>query len=307
MTFSLQSLGLTFDPNTLAGALELGGLFLAVGLVLHLIVGRLFGFLVAHDKDGRIDRLTAVFLKRMVQVLVWVFVATLYAKTVPALDRMGTALLASVSIASVVIGLAAQNTLSNLIAGISLVIYRPFRIGDRIQITAPTGLETGTVEDVTLGYTRLKTYDNRRIVLSNSLISNQIMVNLTAVEPRVMALVPVSIGYGSDIDRARAVVLELAEAHPLAEEVVGCPVTMLGGSSVDFTLRVWCKDAGDAATLRYDLLEQIKKRFDAEGIEIPYAWQNVVLHRPEKGSQRPRQEHEDRPQHKHDHPGQESP
>ncbi|GIX15275.1 MAG: hypothetical protein KatS3mg118_3234 [Paracoccaceae bacterium] len=211
-TFSLQSLGLTFDPNTLAGALELGGLFLAVGLVLHLIVGRLFGFLVAHDKDGRIDRLTAVFLKRMVQVLVWVFVATLYAKTVPALDRMGTALLASVSI-----------------------------------------------------------------------------------------------GYGSDIDRARAVLLELARAHPLAEEVVGCPMTMLGGSSVDFTLRARCKDAGDAASLRHDLLEQIKKRFDAEGIEIPYARQNVVLHRPEKGSQRPRQEHEDRPQHKHDHPGQKSP
>lgn len=304
MISNLQSLGLTFDPATLAGALELAALFAVAGLVLHMIVGRLFRFLIAHDSEGRIDRLTAVFLKRVVQVLVWVFVLTLYAKTVPALDRMGTALLASVSIASVVIGLAAQSTLSNLIAGISLVIYRPFRIGDRIQITAPTGLETGTVEDVTLGYTRLKTYDNRRIVLSNSLISNQIMVNLTAVEPRVMALVPVSIGYGSDIDRARAVVLELAEAHPLAEEVVGCPVTMLNSSSVDFTLRVWCRDAGDAATLRTDLLEQIKKRFDAEGIEIPYAWQNVVLHRSREGSDQAGEEHEDHQQQEHDHPRQ---
>lgn len=299
-----QSIGLTFDPNTFAGALALAAVFALIGLALHLFTGRLFRFLLAHDASERIDRLTATFLKRIVQVLVWIFVLTLYAKTVPALDRVGTALLASVSIASVVIGLAAQNTLSNLIAGISLVIYRPFRIGDRIQITAPTGLETGTVEDVTLGYTRLKTYDNRRIVLSNGMISNQIMVNLTAVETRVMALVPVSIGYDSDIDRARAVVLELAQAHPLAEEVVGCPVTMLNTSSVDFTLRVWCKDAGDAATLRYDLLEQIKKRFDAEGIEIPYAWQNVVLHRPPEGSERSGQKDENREQKQQSPPGQ---
>lgn len=302
MPSSLQNLIPTLDPSTLSGALELAVVFLAIGQIASLIVARLFRFLVAHDTEGRIDRLTAVFLKRVAQVLVWVFVLTLYAKTVPALDRLGTALLASVSIASVVIGLAAQSTLSNLIAGISLVIYRPFRLGDRIQITAPTGLETGTVEDVTLGYTRLKTYDNRRIVLSNSQISNQIMVNLTAVEPRAMALVPVSIGYGSDIDRARGIILELASAHPLAEEVVGCPVTLLNASSVDMTLRVWCKDAGDAAGLRYDLLEQIKKHFDAAGIEIPYAWQNVVLHRSEK----PEQKDQDHQQQQKDDPGQQA-
>jgi len=267
----------SFDPSTLTGALALALVFLVVGQIVSMIITRLFRLLVAHDTEGRIDRLTATFLKRMVQVLLWALVLTLYAKAIPVLDRLGTALLAGVSIASVVIGLAAQNTLANLIAGISLVIYRPFRIGDRIQITAPTGLETGTVEEVTLGYTRLRTYDNRRIVLSNSMISNQIMVNLTVVDPRVMAVVPVSIGYGSDIDRARAIVLDLTAAHPLAEKVVGCPVTLLNSSSVDLTLRVWCADAGDAATLRYDLLEQIKKRFDAEGIEIPFAYQNVIL------------------------------
>ncbi|MEC3863097.1 mechanosensitive ion channel family protein [Mesobacterium sp. TK19101] len=277
MTFDFASYLPSLDPTSLTGALELAVIYFLIGQVAALIIGRMFRFLVRHDTEGRVDRMTATFLKRIVQVLLWVFILTLYTKTIPALDKLGTALLASVSIASVVIGLAAQNTLSNLIAGISLVIYRPFRLGDRIQINAPTGLETGIVEDVTLGYTRLKTYDNRRIVLSNSLVSNQIMVNLTSVEPRVMALVPISIGYESDIDRARAIVLDVAAQHPSAEEVVGCPVTLLNASSVDMTLRVWCKDAGEAAGFRNDMLESVKKRFDKEGIEIPFAYQNVVL------------------------------
>lgn len=105
MIFTQQSLGRIFDPTTFAGALGLAALFALAGLVLHLIMGRLFRFLITHDTEGRIDRLTASFLKRIVQVLAWIFVLTLYAKTIPALDRMGTALLASVSIASVVIGL----------------------------------------------------------------------------------------------------------------------------------------------------------------------------------------------------------
>ncbi|HHS93870.1 MAG TPA: mechanosensitive ion channel family protein [Rhodobacterales bacterium] len=291
MTINLGSYVPSFDPNTLTGALELGVLYLMVGQVSALIVGRMFRFLLENDTEGRIDRMTAAFLKRIVQVIVWLFILTFYAKTIPTLDKLGTALLASVSIASVVIGLAAQSTLSNLVSGISLIIYRPFRLGDRIQITAPTGLETGTVEDVTLGYTRLRTYDNRRVVLSNSLISNQIMVNLTSVEPRVMALVPVSIGYGSDIDRAREIALETAKGHPAAEEVVGCPVTLLNTSSVDMTLRVWCKDAGEAAGFRYDMLEAIKKRFDAEGIEIPFAYHNIIL---KSDSDQTKQEDQDR-------------
>lgn len=81
-------------------------------------------------------------------------------------------------------------------------------------------------------------------------------------------------------------------------------MTALGGSSVDFTLRVWCRDAGDAATLRCDLLEQIKKRFDAEGIEIPYPWQNVMLHRSDERSDQTGKEHEDHQQEEHNHPDQ---
>lgn len=269
------------DPNTLLGALVLLAAFIILGKVLSFTVRRSIQVMIDRDRDERIDRLTASFLNQFARVFVWIFVLMVYAHLVPALDRVGTALLASVSIASVVIGLAAQSTLANFVAGISLIFYKPFRMGDRLQVMAPTGLETGVVENVSLGYTILQTYDNRRIVLSNSVISNAIMVNLSMVHPRVMAIVPFSIGYSADIDRARAIVIEMAKAHDGVQEVDGCPVTALNTSSVDLALRAWCKDAGVAVQVKYDLLEDLKKRFDAAGIEIPFAYQNVILHRGE--------------------------
>jgi small-conductance mechanosensitive channel len=99
---------------------------------------------------------------------------------IPALAGLGTAWLASAGILSVIIGLAAQNTLGNLIAGISLLLYRPFNVGDYLQVTAPTGLEAGLVESINLGYTLLKTNDNRFVVVPNSIMASQTHINLTS-------------------------------------------------------------------------------------------------------------------------------
>lgn len=292
---TVQSWLSQLHPGTWPGALALLVLFWIGGLILSWFLRRAIRLIIARDRDQRIDRMAASFLAKVTSVFVWIMVLMLYAHMIPALDKLGTALLASVSVASIVIGLAAQSTLANFVAGLSLIFYRPFRLGDRIQINAPTGLETGIVEDVTLGYTVLQTFDNRRVVVSNSMISNTVMVNLTAVHPRVMAIVPFSISYDADIDRARAIVLDLAKAHADIEEIVSCPVMLLGPSSVDLNLRVWCADPAIAAGVKYDLTEQIKKKFDAEGIEIPYAYQNIIVKsRPElSGSDQPQKEYKD--------------
>lgn len=274
---SLQSWLVKLHPDTWSGAFVLAILFWVGGLLLSWTLHRAIWLVIEHDRDQRIDRMAARFLSKVASVFVWLIILMLYAHMIPALDRLSTALLASVSVASIVIGLAAQSTLANFVSGLSLIFYRPFRLGDRIQINAPTGLETGVVEDVSLGYTILQTFDNRRVIISNSVISNTVMVNLTAVHPRVMAIVPFSIGYDADIDKARTLALELAEAHPQVEEVAGCPVVLLGPSSVDLTLRVWCPDPVIGAGVKYDLTEAIKKRFDTEDIEIPFAYQNVVV------------------------------
>ena len=273
----LEALTQYLDPSHFWGAVGLGVVFLLIGAILSWIIRRVVATVIDHDPGERIDRMTISFIQHLATFVMWIILALLFSHVVPSLNKLTTSLLAGVSIVSVVIGFAAQSTLGNLVSGISLVIYKPFRRGDRLQLTTPTGLETGVVEDLSLGYTVLRTFDNRRIVLSNGTIANQIMINLSSVDLRVMITPTISIGYDSDIDKARAIVLELADAHADILEVVGCPLVNLGGSSVDLSLRAWCNDAATAKAVEFDLLERLKKRFDVEGIEIPYAYQNVLL------------------------------
>lgn len=265
------------NPSTLTGAIFYALLFLILGIIVSRFVRLAIAQVTKHDSRHLVDPAVVSFLSQLSRIFIYIVAFTLYAHLIPALRALGTALLTGVSVASVVIGLAAQNTLGNLIAGISLLIYRPFRIGDRVQVTAPTGLEIGTIESLTLGYTILQTFDNRRIVVPNSVMANQVTINHTAVTPRQMAIVPINIGYSAHIDRARQILLELAEAHALVEEVVSCPVTQLGSSGIVLTLRAWCANVGDAKLVEFDLYEQVKTIFDREGIEIPFPYTNVVL------------------------------
>ena len=271
--------GTLADPSTFEGAVLYAIVFAffawLVARTLRLAVQR---FLARHA-HGHVDRTAVVFLSRLVRFGVYIFAFLSYAHVVPALSSLGKAGLASVGVLSVIAGLAAQNTLGNLIAGISLLLYRPFKLGDRLQVSAPTGLETGTVESLSLGYTRLKTDDNRRVVIPNSIISSQTTINLTGDDPRVICSVPIGISYDSDIDKARAILLDLARKNPKAQQVCDCPVTQLAPSSVVLTLDVWCADAPTAGAFKSDLLEQAKRRFADEGIQIPFPHTTVILQR----------------------------
>jgi small-conductance mechanosensitive channel len=129
-------------------------------------------------------------------------------------------------------------------------------------------LETGAVESLTLGYTYLKTDDNRRVVVPNSLMASQTNINLTANDPRVICSVLIGISCDSDLDKARAILIDLAGRHPKAGQICGCPLTQLGSSGVVLSLDVWCADALAAITFRCDLLEQAAKRFGLEGIHL---------------------------------------
>ena len=265
------------DPSTLQGAF----LFAVVFAFLAWIVGRTLRVavqrLLAHDKHEHLDLMAVKFIAKLTRYAVYVFAFAAYAHFIPALSGLGAASLTSIGMISLILGFAAQNTLGNLIAGISLLLYRPFKLGDRLQVIAPTGLETGTVEGLTLGYTLLKTDDNRRVVVPNSVMASQTNVNLTANDPRVICSVLIGISYDSDIDKARAILLDLAGKHPKAKQVCGCPLTQLGASGVVLSLDVWCADALAAISFRCDLLEQVAKRFAVEGIRISIPQTVVVL------------------------------
>jgi small-conductance mechanosensitive channel len=261
-------------PATLSGALIFLGVLVVLGLA-----GSLFIRSTARRalKRDNVDHMAIAFLRPLIQIALWVTLGVIYAHLIPGLRALGTAMLAGVSVASIVLGVAAQNTLGNLVAGLALLLYRPFRVGDRLQVQAPGGPEVGVVESVTLGYTVLRTFDNRRVVLPNSAVGTQTTVNLTSVEPRVMAAVNVGVSYTADIARAREILLEIARPHPDVIETVDCPLTDLGSSSVTLRLRAWCHDPLAAHRFEYDLYEQAKARFAEAGVEIPYPYQNVVL------------------------------
>lgn len=192
----------------------------------------------------------------------------LYAHLVPTLRPAGSALLAGAGVMTVVIGIAAQGTLGSVFAGVSLLMYKPFRAGDRIQITAPTGVETGVIESVNLGYTVLSTFDNRRIVIPNGQLTTQTTVNLTSVDARHLAAIPVTVGYGSDVPRVRAMMSELVGSHPEAEELTEVVVTALGERGVTLTAYVWAADSNAAKRLERSVYEDVIARIEQSADDL---------------------------------------
>jgi small-conductance mechanosensitive channel len=169
------------DPATLPGALLYGALLLVTAILaargIRLFVARL----VTHGDNVWVDRTGIVFFSELGQALAYLRALAVYAYVVPPLHHLGTALLAGVSVASVVLGVAAQSTLGNLIAGFALLLYRPIRVGDRVQVTSPSGPVVGTIEALNLGYTFIRAADGARLIVPNSTMASQVTVNLNEV------------------------------------------------------------------------------------------------------------------------------
>lgn len=171
-----------FDPNQLAGALAIAGILIVIGLALSWATRGVIREALRHDRSERVDEIALSFLSRLAILIIWVLLATLYAHIIPALNRLANAMLAGVGLISVIVGFAAQTTLGNLVAGISLVLYKPFRRGDRLQVLAPTKdqFDVGTVENISLGFTMLKTDDGREIIIANGTMAQQTMIKLSS-------------------------------------------------------------------------------------------------------------------------------
>ena len=254
-------------PGTLAGAL----LYLALFVLLALVLSRLLRTTV-HDvllRRAHLDRTTMTFLQQMGVVAIWVVMLILYAHLIPVLRSLGTALLTGASIASVVIGLAAQSTLGNVVAGVAITLYRPFRLGDRLQVTAPTGTEVGNVDSLSLGYTTLRTDDGRLVVLPNSVAASQVVINLSAAQPRSAPLaIVVRIGRATDIGAARELALRTAGEAVGESAVLGCFVTRMDDAAVTLELRVRSPpQAAERDLLHSKLLEQLARSFAASGLD----------------------------------------
>jgi small conductance mechanosensitive channel len=249
-----------FRPDNLVGAL----FYMVVFVLLALLVSRALRTAVraAMTHEGHVDRTTIGFIQQLGTVIIWVAMIILYAHLIPVLRAMGTALLAGAGVASVVIGMAAQSTLGNLIAGIAITIYRPFRLGDTLQIVAPTGNEIGVVEGISLGYTRLLTPDARLVVLPNSLAASQVTINLGNSFVPGQIVVAIRISRELDVEQARALALAVA-AETLGEQnVISCLLTKLEGADATLELKARAPDPAKRESVRAALLVRLAHRFE---------------------------------------------
>lgn len=205
-----------------------------------------------------------------------VYFALLTFVILAAIAQMGvqtTSFVAALGAAGFAVGLALQGSLGNFAAGILLLVFRPFRVGHFIEGAGTAG----TVEEVHIFNTRLRTPDNKSIVIPNSQLTSGTITNFSAKSERRVDLT-FGVSYSDDIDRVKAVIREvMAEDDrilPEPEPVVG--LMTLGESSVDFVVRPWVKSENYWPVL-FDLNERMKKRFDAEGISIPFPQRDVHI------------------------------
>ena len=196
---------------------------------------------------------------------------------VAALDSLGvptTSLLAVLGAAGLAIGLALKDSLSNIASGVMLIVLRPFRAGDAVQIAGQEGI----VESVRIFQTVLRAYQNHDIYLPNSQITTAPIVNFTSRGERRIDIA-VGVGYGDDVRHVRSVLLGIARAQGevLAEPAAEVLVSSLGESSVNLSLRAWVKTA-DFLAVRSALTEAIHRDFAQAGVSIPYPQRDLHVY-----------------------------
>ena len=264
-----QFLKTLIETGTEYGLKLLGGLLI---LILGWIVAKFLARATRRmlKKSSRVDGLLAEFLASFVKYLV------LAVAVIGMLNQFGVqtaSLLAVLGAAGLAIGLALQGALSNLAAGVMLLLFRPFSLGQVVDV----GGKTGTVKGVRLFTTELATPDNVQIILPNAKVWGEAIVNFSHHETRRVDMV-FGIAYGDPIDKAMGIIKAQVEADsrshtdPAPQIVVG----ELADSSVNIITRVWC-DAGDYWGLKFDLTKNVKEAFDADGISIPFPQMDVQL------------------------------
>ena len=239
-------------------------------IVAYWVAGRVKSFLSkVGDNNADIDDTLFTFLGSVAQYLI------LALAVIFVLNRFGiqtTSLVALLGAAGLAIGLALQGTLSNIAAGVMLVAFRPFKLGQFVELAG----YSGTVKQITLFTTEISTLDNVQITIPNGQVWDSAIKNYSAYDTRMVDLT-IGVGYSADLKLAEKVMTEIVAADPRghASPEPFIKVTALGESSVDFKVRVWCA-ASDYWGLKCDITRQIKDRFDEEGIDIPFPTRTII-------------------------------
>jgi small conductance mechanosensitive channel len=239
-----------------------------------------------------VDQTRYVFLKHAATATIYIIAIILIIYSIPRFRTLAVSLFAGAGILAAIIGFASQAAFSNIISGVFMVISRPFKVGDTIELQ---GLASGIVEDITLRHTVIRNYENKRIVVPNSKMSSEIIINFNLYDEMVRRYIDFSVDYNSDIDVVMKIMREECEKHPLCidarsekDKLEGAPkveVRLIGFGESELKVRAYAcaKHPADAFEMHTQLNVIIKKRFDADGISIPFP-QRVISYRNEKES-----------------------
>lgn len=253
---------------SLAPRILFAALTLVIGLWVVKLVSRGLSNLMV---KGKLDESLVRFLSSLVRMALMALVV------IVALGNLGVQTASFVAIlgaAGLAVGLALQGSLANFAAGVLILIFRPFKVGDYVEAAG----QAGTVEEVQVFMTQLRTPDNKTIIVPNGSITSGSIVNYSTKDTRRIDLV-FGIGYGDDIAKAKQVIEKVirADQRVLAEPAPQIALSELGDSSVNFVARPWVA-SGDYWATRFDLIERIKIAFDENDITIPFPQRDVHLH-----------------------------
>lgn len=259
----IQTNGIEFAGNLITAIV----IFFVGKWIVNLVVK---GLMKGMQK-GELDTTLRRFIANLARMLLMLFVII---AAINALGVQTASLIALLGAAGLAVGLALQGSLSNFAAGVLIVLFRPYKVGDWIE----GGGVSGAVEEVQILTTVLKTGDNKRVIIPNSQIMGSTITNYSANDTRRVDLV-VGVSYSDDLDKVRKELEDLvaADERILKDPAVTIAVSELADSSVNFVLRPWVNTA-DYWAVYFDLTERVKKRFDEVGISIPFPQRDVHIH-----------------------------
>ena len=266
------------NPGTMTGALLLAVFMIIVAWVACIFTTRLLRRPIwfTGTLKRKIDETVIHYTIRVKNLLIVIITIFIYVSFVPQLKALFGTMLAGAGITALIIGFAAKSTMANLISGLSLAIYRPVRIGDAVTVED----EYGTVEDITLRHTIVLTWEHKRLIIPNSKLDEMTLVNYNIIDPRMMCRVELGVSYDTDIDLARRLILdEVGKCPFIDKDAADDPAVRVishGDFSIGLRVYVWVKSVNDMWSTRFWLLEYVKKRFDREGVEIPFPYRTIV-------------------------------
>lgn len=278
-----------FDPSTIEGLQNDYIVPWAINIVMALavfIIGRLVISIILAVINKllgktKMDSMLVNFVMSIMYALLLLFVI------VASLDQLGvntSSLIALVGAAGLAIGLSLQDSLKNFAAGVMLVVFRPFREGEFVEVNGISG----TAERITIFNTIMRTGDGREVTIPNGPIYGNVITNFSRRDTRRVDMV-FGIGYDSDLLKAKAILKEIVETDErvLSEPAPLVAVQELADSSVNFVVRPWAKTS-DYWDVYRDTMEKVKLRFDAEGISIPFPQMDVHLIKEETAANSPK-------------------